>query len=70
MGSADVIRQALAGRPRQGLTLSIAPVIIGSGKRLSGKTLFEGFHQTVGLEQVSAVQSPWVTHLRYRVLPA
>jgi dihydrofolate reductase len=70
MGGADVIRQALAGGHVEGLTLSIAPVIIGSGKRLSGKTLFEGFHQTVGLEQVSAVQSPWVTHLRYRVLPA
>jgi hypothetical protein len=40
-------------------------VVLGSGKRL-----FEGFDKTVGLEQVSAIQSPWVTHLRYRVVPA
>jgi len=64
MGGADVIRQALAGGHLNELVVSVAPVVLGSGKRL-----FEGFDQAVGLEQLSAVQSPWVTHLRYRVVP-
>jgi dihydrofolate reductase len=59
---ADVIRQALAGGHLDELTVSIAPVVLGSGKRL-----FAGFDYAVDLEQLSAVQSPWVTHLRYRV---
>lgn len=63
--SADVIRQALAGGHLDELVVSIAPVVLGSGKRL-----FDGFDTTVELEQLSAVQSPWVTHLRYRVVPA
>ena len=45
--------------------MSIAPVLLGGGKRL-----FDGFTKTVDLEQISAVQSPWVTHLRYRVVAA
>jgi hypothetical protein len=36
----------------------------------SGKRLFDGFDKDVELEQLGVVQSPWVTHLRYRVLPA
>ena len=62
MGGADVIRQALAGGHLDELFVSVAPVILGGGKRL-----FEGFEKTVGLEQISVRQSPWVTHLRYRV---
>jgi dihydrofolate reductase len=63
MGGADVIRQALDGGHVDELTVSIAPVILGSGKRL-----FEGFDKTVSLEQIGALQSPWVTHLRYRIV--
>jgi dihydrofolate reductase len=63
MGGADVIRQALDSGQVDELVVSIAPVILGAGKRL-----FDGFDKTVGLEQISAQQSPWVTHLRYRVL--
>lgn len=62
MGGADVIRQALAGRYVDELVVTIAPVILGAGKRL-----FEGFDKTIGLRQISALQSPWATHLRYRV---
>jgi dihydrofolate reductase len=65
MGGADVIRQALAGGHLDELVVSIAPVVLGAGKRL-----FDGFDTAVGLEQLSIVQSPWVTHLRYRVVPA
>ena len=65
MGGADVIRQALAAGHVDELVVSVAPVVLGSGKRL-----FEGFDKDVELEQVGVVQSPWVTHLRYRVQPA
>ncbi len=63
MGGADMIRQALRGGHVEELTVSIAPVILGAGKRL-----FDGFDETVILEQVSARQSPWATHLMYRVV--
>jgi dihydrofolate reductase len=63
MGGADVIRQALDTDQVDELMVSIAPVILGAGKRL-----FDGFDKTVSLEQVSAQQSPFVTHLRYRVV--
>src|ERR671910_376992 len=55
----------LTHRHEDELVVSVAPVVLGSGKRL-----FEGFDKDVALEQVGVVQSPWVTHLRYRVLPA
>jgi dihydrofolate reductase len=63
MGGADVIRQALDGGHVDELAVSIAPVILGSGKRL-----FEGFEKTVGLEHIGVLQSPWATHVRYRVV--
>jgi dihydrofolate reductase len=63
MGGADVIRQALrAGRVDE-LTISVAPVVLGGGKRL-----FEGFDQTVVLEHVGLLQSPFATHISYRVV--
>jgi dihydrofolate reductase len=58
----DIIRQVLAAGRLDELTVTIAPLILGGGKRL-----FDGFSDTVELEQIDAVQSPWVTHLRYRV---
>jgi dihydrofolate reductase len=61
MGGADVIRQALRGGHVDELTISVAPVVLGGGKRL-----FEGFDQDVELEHVGVLQSPWVTHLQYR----
>jgi dihydrofolate reductase len=63
MGGADVIRQALrAGRVDE-LTISVAPVVLGGGKRL-----FEGFDQTIVLEHVGLLQSPFATHISYRVV--
>lgn len=63
MGGADVIRQALrAGRVEE-LTISIAPVVLGGGKRL-----FEGYDETLNLEHVSLTQSPFATHITYRVI--
>jgi dihydrofolate reductase len=63
MGGADVIRQALQAGHVEELTISIAPVLLGGGKRL-----FEGFDQSLNLERVGLLQSPLATHLIYRVV--
>src|SRR6476659_6329897 len=62
-GGADVIRQALRAGHVDELAISIAPVILGSGKRL-----FDGFEQTLNLEHVALLQSPFATHITYRLV--
>jgi dihydrofolate reductase len=62
MGGADTIRQALAGGHVDELTIIIAPVVLGDGKRL-----FEGFTQSVDLEHLGARQSALATFVDYRV---
>jgi dihydrofolate reductase len=62
MGGADVIRQALAAGLIDELTIIIAPVILGGGKRL-----FEGFTNSMDLEQLGVRQSPYATFIDYRV---
>lgn len=63
MGGADVIRQALRAGYVDELSISIASVVLGAGKRL-----FDGFDQDVDLETVSVLQSPFATHITYRVV--
>jgi dihydrofolate reductase len=65
MGGADMIRQALRGGYVEELTITIAPVVLGGGKRL-----FEGFDESLNLEHVRLLQSPLATHITYRVLPS
>jgi dihydrofolate reductase len=62
MGGADVIRQALAAGLVDELTIVIAPVILGRGKRL-----FEGFTASLELEHLGVRQSPFATFIDYRV---
>ena len=63
-GGGDVIRQALAAGHLDELTITVAPVILGGGKRL-----FEGFDKDITLEHLGRVrQSPFATHVRYRVV--
>ncbi|MEP6760063.1 MAG: dihydrofolate reductase family protein [Sporichthyaceae bacterium] len=62
MGGADVIRQALAAGLIDGLSIIVAPVVLGAGKRL-----FDGFTQSVELEHLGARQSPYATFVDYRV---
>jgi dihydrofolate reductase len=62
MGGADVIRQALAAGLIDELTIIVAPVILGGGKRL-----FDGFDQSVDLEHIGVRQSPLATFIDYRV---
>jgi dihydrofolate reductase len=63
MGGADLIRQALRAGLVEELSISIAPVVLGGGKRL-----FDGFEETVALEHLGVLQSPYATHISYRVL--
>ncbi|HEU5213044.1 MAG TPA: dihydrofolate reductase family protein [Gaiellaceae bacterium] len=62
MGGADVIRQALAAGLVDELTIVIAPVILGGGKRL-----FDGFTTSIELEHLGVRQSPLATFVDYRV---
>jgi dihydrofolate reductase len=62
MGGADVIRQALASGAVEELTVIVAPIILGSGKRL-----FDGFDRRIELEHRGVRQSPFATFIDYRV---
>jgi dihydrofolate reductase len=63
MGGADVIREALAGGYVDEVTLIVAPVVLGGGKRL-----FDGFTGSFDLEQLGVRQSRFATFIDYRVL--
>lgn len=63
VGGADMVRQALAAGYVRELTITIAPVILGDGKRL-----FEGFDRSIDLEQTHVLHSSLATHITYRVL--
>ena len=62
MGGADTIRQALDAGLVDELTIIVAPVILGGGKRL-----FEGFTKDVELEHIGVRQSQYATFVDYRV---
>jgi dihydrofolate reductase len=62
MGGGDVIRQALEADLVDELSIIIAPVILGGGKRL-----FEGFSRSLDLEHIGVRQSPLATFVDYRV---
>ena len=61
-GGADVIRQALELGLVDNLSIVIAPVILGGGKRL-----FEGFTQDIELEHLGVRQSQYATIIDYAV---
>jgi dihydrofolate reductase len=65
MGGAQTIRQALAAGLVDELTIIIAPIVMGAGKRL-----FEGFSQPLELEHLGVRQSPLATFIDYRVKAA
>jgi dihydrofolate reductase len=62
MGGADTIRQALAAGAVDELTIIVAPIVLGGGKRL-----FDGFEERVELEHLGVRQSPFATFIDYRV---
>jgi dihydrofolate reductase len=62
MGGAVVIRQALAAGLVDELSIIVAPVILGGGKRL-----FDGFSDSIELEHIGLRQSPFATFVDYRI---
>ena len=62
MGGAEIIRQALEDGIVDELTIIVAPVVLGGGKRL-----FEGFSSSLELEHLGVRQSPFATFIDYRV---
>jgi dihydrofolate reductase len=62
-GGASVIQQALAARLLDEIQIHVVPTLLGDGVRL-----FERVGETpIDLELVRVVDSPTVTHLKYRV---
>jgi dihydrofolate reductase len=63
MGGADLSRQYLEAGLVDEFTLTIAPVLLGAGKRL-----FEAMNRTdLVFERTGVIESPFATHIRYRV---
>jgi dihydrofolate reductase len=62
-GGATVVQQAIAAGLVDTLEVHVAPVFLGGGVRL-----FDGMPADAGLEIERVVDSPTVTHLRYRVV--
>jgi len=63
MGGADLLRQFLEAGLVEELTITVAPILLGGGKRL-----FEGIGRTdIAFERTAVVESPFATHLRYRI---
>jgi len=62
MGGAYVIRQALDAGLVDELSIIVAPVVLGGGKRL-----FEGFTRSLELEHIGVRQSRYATFIDYRV---
>jgi dihydrofolate reductase len=63
MGGADLLRQYLDAGVVEELKLTIAPVLLGGGKRL-----FDGIRRTdIAFERTAVIESPYATHLRYEV---
>jgi len=50
-------------RKADDLSITIAPVVLGAGKRL-----FDGFDTPVDLEHIRTLSSPLATHIKYRVV--
>jgi dihydrofolate reductase len=62
MGGAEIIRQALEAGIVDELSIIIAPVVLGGGKRL-----FEGFSQSLDLEHLGVRQSQFAMFIDYRL---
>lgn len=63
MGGGILLRQFLAGALVDEFTLTVAPVLLGAGKRL-----FDGIERTdITFERTAVIESPFATHLRFRI---
>jgi dihydrofolate reductase len=62
MGGGQIIRQALSLGLVDTISVIVAPVILGGGKRL-----FDGFSKLIELEHLGVRQSAFATFIDYRV---
>ncbi len=63
-GGADVARQAIAAGLVEEISIHLVPVILGGGPRLFGESGAGG----IKLKRTATVESPFATHLTFRVL--
>ncbi len=61
-GGGELIRQALEAGVVDELTIIVAPLILGGGKRL-----FKGSSRSIELEQIGVRQSRFATFIDYRI---
>jgi dihydrofolate reductase len=61
-GGASCVQQCLNSGRLSRLTLSVVPVLLGSGARL-----LENLDPAIKLEQIAAIEAPGVTHLKYAI---
>ncbi len=65
MGGGELLREFLNAGLVDEFTLTIAPVLMGAGKRL-----FDGLARTdLIFERTAVIESQYATHLRFRVRP-
>ena len=62
-GGAEAIQGCLATGRVEEIQIHVVPILLGGGTRL-----FEGLGDEISLEPARAIESPAVTHLRYRVV--
>jgi dihydrofolate reductase len=62
MGGANLTGQYLDAGEVDELTVTVAPVLLGAGKRFFDRAL----RPDLTLEPAGVIESPFVTHLRYR----
>lgn len=62
-GGASVIQQSLTAGLLDEIQIHLVPIFMGAGVRL-----FEGTPQEIGMEPTRVVDSPAVTHLKYRIV--
>jgi dihydrofolate reductase len=65
-GGATVVQQYLEAGLLGEIQIHVAPVLLGGGVSLFGSLGID----PIGLEATRVIESPSVTHLRYRVVPA
>lgn len=65
-GGANVIQQYLSAGLLDEIQIHLVPVLLGDGRRLFEHIAVD----RIELETTRVIESPGVTHLRYRVIPA
>jgi dihydrofolate reductase len=63
-GGPEAVQQALAARLLDDLEIHLVPVLLGAGTRLFDRI----DNPDIRLETNRVLESPYVTHVRYRVL--